>query len=242
MKLINIYILSLYLLLRFSGTLAQDQTNLSYEAIRELAETKYGPDPDLLNGKKYNFGYLAAEGNPFYEDPDAGTCAIQIKGRLYEEQQIRFDIYRQLIVLDYIEVSGARGSIVLNDEWIDYFSIGKALFRKFRDKSGEERFGQAVYMDSISCVYFWKKNYISELKDDSKVTRFSKPIREAVIIRDGQTYGFKNKKSFLRCLPETDRKAVKAIMKELQLNPGNISDMQMEILMKNVNQIRGNDE
>jgi len=226
-------------LLQFSSLTAQIDSISSYGGIRELAELLYGPDPDLLNGQKYNYTYRSAEGSPFFEVYGQEASSIQIKGKLYDEQWIRFDIYKQLVILDFTDVSGARGSIVLNDDWIDYFNIGRAHFRKFPDKVGNERFGQAIFLDSISCVYFWKKNYQSEIKNGSKYYRFSKPAREAVIIRGGQVYGYKNKKSFLKCFLEKDRKAVKMQMKEHRIRLRKIGDMEMESLVKYINQLPG---
>ena len=225
-------------LLQFYSLSAQSDSLSGYGGIRELAEKLYGPDPDLLNGQKYNYTYRSAEGSPFFEVYGHEASSIQIKGKLYDEQWIMFDIYKQLVILDFTDVSGARGSIVLNDEWIDYFNIGRAHFRKFPDKLGNERFGQALSLDNISCVYFWKKHYQYELKNGRKYYRFSKPVKEAVIIRGGQVYGYNNKKSFLKCFLEKDRKTIKMQMKEHRIQLKKVSDMEMESLMKYINQLQ----
>ena len=226
-------------ILQFCSLTAQSDSLSGYAGIRELAEKLYGPDPDLLNGQKYNYTYRSAGGDPFFEANGQKASAIQIKGKRYDEQLIRFDIYNQLVILEFTDVSGARGSIVLNNDWIDYFNLGRAHFRKFPDKAGIERFGQAISLDNITCVYFWKKYYQSELKNGNKYYRFSKPVKEAVIIRDGQVFGYKNKKSFLKCFLEKDRKTVKMQMKEHRIQLKKVSDMDMELLMKYINQLPG---
>lgn len=226
-------------LLQFYSLSAQSDSLSGYAGIRELAEKLYGPDPDLLNGQKYNYTYRSAGGDPFFEAIGQKASAIQIKGKRYDEQLIRFDIYNQLVILEFTDVSGARGSIVLNNDWIDYFNLGRAHFRKFPDKAGIERFGQAIFLDNITCVYFWKKYYQSELKNGKKYYWFSKPVRESVIIRGGQVYGYKNKKSFLKCFLEKDRKTVKVQMKKHRIQLKKVSDMEMESLMKYINQLQG---
>lgn len=236
------YIISCGLMLRCSASLAQDRSVPSLEGISERAEEQYGPDPDLLNGRKYNFRYRSAEGNPFFEVYGESPSVIQIKGKRYEDQRIRFDIYRQQLILDFTDLSGATSSIVLNGEMVDHFSLGYIEFGKFPDKNGEERFGQVVYRDRISCVYFWKKNYQSELKDGQRYFNFSGPLRDAVIIRGDQVCAYKNKTSFLKCFLKEDRKDLKMQMRQQRINPRKATDQQMQVLMKYVNQIQTHEE
>lgn len=237
MKKLLIYILSCSLLLKVSASLAQEQAIPSYEGIRERAEKQYGPDPDLLNGRKYNFMYRSAEGNPFFEVPGVHSSDIQIKGKLYKDQKISFDIYNQLLVLEFEDVSGASSSIVLNEKVVDYFTLGYLVFRKFPDKNGLERFGQVVYQDRISCVYFWKKNYLSELEDGQRYYRFSEPVRDAVIIQGSQVEAYGNKRSFLKCFSKRYRKQIKVRMRAQRINPRKANVLEMQSLLKYINQL-----
>jgi hypothetical protein len=125
---------------------------------------------------------------------------------------------------------------------VDNFTLGKIEFEKFHDKNGEERFGQVIYVDSISCVYFWKKNYLSELKDDKRNFSFSKPLRDAVIIKGKQVCAYKNKKSFLKCFLKEDRKDLKMQMRQQRINPRKATDLEMQALMKYINQIYHHEE
>jgi len=243
MKNIFIYFVSCCLLLiKLSALSAQNPSITSYGGIRELAEKQYGPDPDLLNGRKYNFIYRSAEGNPFFEVPGVVSSNIQIKGKLYVDQRIRFDIYNQLIILEFKDVSGARSSIVLNDEVVDYFTLGYLHFKKFSGKDGLERFGQLVYLDSISCIYFWKKDYLSELEDGQRYYRFSGPVRDAVIISGAQIKAYGNKKSFLKCFQKRDRKKIKSRMREERINPRKANVLEMQSLLKYINQLQDHED
>ncbi len=242
MQLFRYILICCLLLLKNFALSSQSQSASSFNGIRETAESQYGPDLDLLNGRKYNFTYRSARGNPFFEAPGANSAAIQIKGKLYENQSIRFDIYQQLLILDFIDLSGGNSSIVLNDEVVDQFTLGEVHFRKFSDKNGLKRFGQVVYLDRISCVYFWKKKYLSELKEEQKNYRFSGPLRDAVIISNGQVRAYKNKSSFLKCFGQGDRKKIKLFMREQLINPRKANDLEMQRLMKYINQLSGHED
>jgi len=230
------------LLLQASPLVSQTASPDPYSGIREDAETSYGPDPDLLNGKKYNFTYRSAEGSPFFDVSDPALSSIRIKGKVYEGERVKFDIYNQLVVLDFTDLSGATSSIVLRDDWIDGFSIGSIPFKKFPDKNERLKFGQVVFEGRISCVYFWKKTYIPEQKDGTMSYSFSKPDREAVILLEGEACSFKNKHSLLACFPKELRGPVKSEIKSRRLRIGKASDLEMQMLMQYINQISGYEE
>jgi hypothetical protein len=227
------------LLLQALPLLAQKENRVSYTGIREEAEMSYGPDPDLLNGKKYNFTYRSAEGNPFFDLHDNAGSSIRIKGKIYEDEQVKFDIYNQLVVLDFTDLSGATSSIVLRNDWVEEFNLGDISFKKFPDKNGSLRFGQVVFEGEITCVYFWKKTYIPEQRDGEMHYRFSGPLREAVVIIGGVTCGFKNKTGFLKCLPKEYRSPVRTEIKSRHLRIRKAGDQEMKALMQYINQILG---
>lgn len=226
-----------FLLLQFSMLAAQNSSQAPYTGIREDAEASYGPDPDLWNGKKYNFTYRSAEGSPFFEVHGNALSSIQIKGKIYEEERIKFDIHNQLVILDFTDLSGATNSILLREDWIDNFQIGSVPFKKFPDKNGKLRFGQVLYEGRISCVYFWKKTYLPEQKDGEIHYSFSKPIREAVTIVEGKSCSFKNNGTFLKCFPKELRGPVKSQIKSRHIRIRKASDLEMQMLMKIINEI-----
>lgn len=230
------------LLVQLLPIVAQKASPVPYAGIREEAESSYGPDPDLLNGQKYNFTYRSAEGSPFFDVLDNASSTIQIKGKIYRDERVKFDIYNQLVILDYTDLAGATGSIVLRHDWVDYFSIGSILFKKFPDKNGTLKFGQVLYEGRITCVYFWKKTFIPEQEEGEMHYRFSNPIREAVIISEGEVNSFKNRGSFLKCFPKELRGPVKSEIKTRHLHIKKADYLQMQVLMQYINQIPGYEE
>jgi len=237
MKQTSLHIVFILLILPVAITslLAQEGESNSWALIKQLAEDQYGPDQDLLNGKKYYYTYRSAEGTPFFEVHGDMLSDIRIKGKEYQEQKLRFDIYNQLLILDFTDLSGASGSIILRDDWVEFFTLGQLLFRKYPDKQGKLRFGQVVFEGEYSCIYFWEKEYIPELEDGKRYFSFSKEDRDAVIIHGGKTNTFKNKGSFLKCFPKEDRGKIKSFLRKENLKVHKVSDLKMEQLMQTIN-------
>ena len=199
----------------------------------------YGPNADLLNGEKYQYPYRSAGGDPFFEvgnDPDA---SVQIKGKLYENQKVRYDICNQLMVLDFLDRSGAKGSIVLRNAWLDFVIIDGYLFKIFKDNNGLERFGQVIFEGKANCVYFWDKKYLPDLHEGENHFLFSDPTREKVIVLNGQTTPYTGNRSFLKCFSGQSLPQIKEYLKENRIRVKKASDLEMQSLMEYINQLSG---
>lgn len=229
------------LLFQSSAVVSQDALNPSYSGIRGEAEKRYGPDADLLNGEKYHFSYRSDRGTPFYEVQGKTLASVQIKGKLYEDQKIRYDLYNQLMVLDFTDRSGAPGSIVLTDQWIDHLILGGIMFKRFPDERGIRRFGQVIFEGPFSCVYFWGKKRLPDLHEGENHFYFSEPFRVPVLVIQGETFPFSGNGSFLKCLPEEYLAPVKKYLKEQRIRVKKAPDQQMRQLMEFINQLAGND-
>ena len=233
--------LFLLLTVQLSPLFAQDATDFSFLEISEDANKRYGPSPNLLNGEKYHYPYRSARGNPFFEVKGDADASVQINGRLFEKQKIKYDIYNQLIVLDFIDRSGAPGSIVLRNEWLETLIIDGFQFKKYPDENGLERFGQVIHEDNFSCVYFWEKEYTPDLQYGEKSYRFSDPKRQAYILTHGHFSPYSGRGSLLKCFPKPIQLQIKTYLKENRIRIRKVDDLQMQSLMVYINQL-SNDE
>ena len=220
---------------------AQDDSNPLYLDVKEDAENRYGPMAELINGEKYNYTYRFSGGNPFFESDLSDKASIQINGRMYKDQKVRYDIYKQLMVLEFVNRSGAPESVVLRNEWLDFVLIGNSYFREFPEEDGSPRFGQVIYEGEFSCIYFWEKRYIPNLDAGGKSYYFSEPIRRSYVVEKGLFTPFKSKRSFLKCFPKQHKADIRLYMKERRIRFRKADDMEMASIMKFINQIPGNE-
>jgi hypothetical protein len=230
------------MLFLFIPVLAQIAPDLSFPEISEDANEKYGPSAELLNGKKYHYPYRSAKGNPFFDEKGDDNASVQIDGKLYENQTIRYDIYNQMMVLDYKDRSGAPRSIVLRNEWIDYLIIDGYQFKKYPGEDGLERFGQVIHEGNFSCIYFWEKKYAPDLQQGEQHYRFSDPQLQANIVVQDHFYSYSGRRSFLRCFPKTYKAEIKKYMKERRIRIRRVTNPEMKSLMIFINQLSGHED
>ena len=219
---------------------AQDTGLAEYEELKSQAENKFGPPAELLNGEKYYYPYSTSIGNPFLQV--SGNGSLQIDGTVYRDQQLKYDIYNQLLVLEYRDQSFAPVSIVVGMERLDSFTIGGLSFKKYRDPEGNMQYGQVVYEGRYSLIYFWRKTYSPELGNGGKQYEFSESMRTSVILSDQHRYPYKGNRSFIRVFPKGDREQIKQEIKNQRIRVKKATDREMKAIMEKINQITGSDE
>lgn len=226
-----------FFFLWFFSAAGQGVDHDSSDLTKDDAENKYGPLAGLINGEKYYYPYQSDIGDPFYRVGEGLGVQLRIKGQDYEDQNIRYDICNNIVILDYTALSGAAASIVLSNEWLDQFYIGGRLFRKYQDEGGEERFGQLIYEGEVSCVYFWEKEHTLDLQNGQNRYKFSDPVRNASLVTASNTIRYKGKGSFMKCFPKSQKAEIKSYLREHKMKFRKSGDREMKLLFVFINQL-----
>ncbi len=216
------------------GQSAQKRSEV--DPIREEANQKYRGSSELLNGEKYYYPYRSARGTPFLELPGDPPATVQLSGKTFHDQRIRYDIYNQYMILDYENIAGVRGSLVLNNAWIDQVTIGKYRFRLFPGKEGKEKFGQVIGEGGYTCIYFWEKQYLPSMKEGELHYFFSGATRRSFLKHGERLCSFKGNRSLMKCFPESYRSRVKRYLKANRLRVKKADTEEMEEFLHFLNQ------
>ncbi len=199
-------------------------------------ERKYGSDSDLVNGEKYFYPFSHSDGDPFFYS-EAQQTNIRIKEKNFEGETIRYDIYSQLLVLDYKDVYGGITSLVLRNQWVESFSFNSLIFKSIIGPEGDFNFFQVITSSTVSCYYRWSKKYQLNLNSGVQSYYFTDPQREAFLFMNDHFYPFRNNKTFLRAFDEKQHKAIKQFIRQAKINVKKIPDMQMRHLIEFCNSL-----
>ncbi|MCK4745845.1 MAG: hypothetical protein KAT15_02370 [Bacteroidales bacterium] len=212
---------------------AQDQSILEYLA---ECERKYGDDLDLVNGEKYFYPYSNTEGDPFL-DKSSQAAEILIKGKSFEGQQIRYDIYNQQLVLEYEDIYGGLSSLVLRSEWVEQFHDGYRQFKAINGPDGSQGFYQQIHEGDVSCYYRWRKEYLLNLASGVRSYYFTEPVRDAYIVLDEEFHQFRNNRSLVKIFQKDRQKEVKLYLRQNGMNVKRSADWQMHELLEHINTV-----
>lgn len=213
--------------------LAQDQDLLDY-----LAESarKYGQDADLVNGEKYFYLYTRSDGDPFLNS-ETQLAMLRVRGKEFAEQQLRYDIFNQQLILEYEDVYGGMNSLVLRDEWVEWFSYMTRTFRKMEGPDGVVGYYQIVHEGTVSCYYRWRKQYLLNLNMGVQNYYFTEPSRNSYLYMNEAFILFRNNGGFVKSFPKKNQKAIKKLLKQSKIKVMKVSDANMRHLLKYCNSL-----
>lgn len=199
-------------------------------------ERKYGSDADLVNGEKYFYPYNQSQGDPFFFSAPR-TAVITIQEKEFTGQKLRYDLFNQQLVLDYIDLYGATSSLVLRNEWIESFIIEALHFKRMQGPDGETGFFQVIIEGPVNCVYSWSKQYLLNLTSGEQNYYFTDPIKESFLVIGEQFYPYRNNRTFLKIFDSTNQKAIKLFLRQSKVRVIKASDSQMRHLIEYCNSL-----
>ena len=235
--MLRISTISLLLSLCCSVLLSQVPADAAWEKIREDAEQKYGPLAGLVNGEKYFYPYDVSAGTPFLRESAGNDAALHMKGEVYEELTIRYDLHQQVMVLEFTDWMGAPVSIVLNREWIEEIRLGDRLFKKITDNQGKEKYAEILHDGPVGCIFFWSKEYGPKMYDGMKQFLFSDPKKEAFVRKEGKLFPFWGKRSLLKCFGENEQVQIRTYLKQNRIRIRKANRAQIFHLFEYLNQL-----
>lgn len=196
----------------------------------------YGLDPNLMNGIKYNYPYANIKGDPFLFQKEM-TGNIQINGKTFPGEKIRFDILNNQVVLNYLDHSNNQQSIVLRNEWVDQFEIGEMQFKKVTLEENKDRFVQVIFEGDISCYYDWTKEHKLSSSSGSHYYYFADPVKTGILIKNGEELYFRTRMSFLKHFQREEKQRLKKYIKSEKIRFNKANSNEMKAILKYSNQL-----
>ena len=158
----------------------------------------------LYNGRIWRNQYYKVRGNQFLFSNDFLPGTVTIKGQLFDNVRLRYDIYKDEITT----ISNPTTILQLNKEMVDMFSIlFKNKWYKFirilEDSSNVFNGYLNVLYKGKTSLYVKYRKEIELLAEDGKYDRFYQS-QSIYIVKDGITYPVTGKKEFF--IPLSDKK------------------------------------
>ena len=215
MKLKTLLILFAFTLLwifpPIHGQQAFSGSSLTYP---ELVDRAYGQDQELVNGLQYFNHHPRSLGNPYLLDGFVRQGFASIRGVVYSNIWLRYDIYKQQVEVEYRTLNGADNQVVLVSDRVDHFQIGEHFFRNLSLQGEKEQFYQVIGADRMMCYIHWEKKLVPISGDLRFIEEFTNPKRSYLLELDGEIKEFQSKSEFVKLFPESRRKEMKKLVRE----------------------------
>jgi hypothetical protein len=195
-------------------------------------------DPVLYNGKRYMFHMTnGIQGHPFLMESDYEPGAVKIRGRVFEDVLLNYDIYNQELVLKYENLFDAFEYIALSKAWLEEFRIQGKTFVWMQSPVGQGKFFQVIGQDSLKLMVYWEKKLKVSNQTGNTGHYFSEPSKTMYLYRDGKFFKFRNNRNFLDLFSLPGREHIAGYLKENGINLKKSSDEWMLKLLRYIKQI-----
>ena len=206
------------------------QNNLSDNA--ELNNV-YGADNILVNGINYSPLHPGSYGHPFLGDNIFAENNIVLKGRSFNNVLLKYDLEKQMIILNFKNPAKADKLIELNNNYIKEFTINQLHFIKLPDKvnSSATPFIQLIYSGKLIFGKTYSKAFIATYSNKYPRGKYSKLYIKNVLIVDDETLEIKRNKDLYSAFP-ANKHQIKRYIKSNKIKLRKATNKQWHQLIK----------
>ncbi|GEM_PF-332636 len=175
----------------------------------------YGLDQELYNGSRYiYFPPLQTGGHQFLHSESFNLGSIGLRGKLYTDLLLNFDIYNQQLVMRYINQLGAADQLVVSDAWLQSFSIKGMKFEYLQMPDSSWNIVQIIGEKPFEILVIWHKDLSLDTRHGATNHVFSKALKKTWLRNNELMQAFKNKRSFVKFFPKDFQSSLKKYMRK----------------------------
>jgi hypothetical protein len=232
-NLFYLIIYSLFLLNTCIHSYAQESSyiiNSTYwNELYKSVENKYGFDQVLVNGACYEDKYQGKANHPFLSDNQLQKGTLVFRQREYPGVFIKYDIYKQQVIL-YIRYNNSIAWVIPPNDFISSFNLGDKSFVKY-NYEGKPRFYQVVFdSEELKCLYYWSK-LRDDHETDNNTSGFSDAKRKNYLIMNHALYRYTNNRSFVGLFPQRSQILIKRYLKENKIKTAKGDDTEIRNML-----------
>ncbi len=128
--------------------------------------------------------------------------------------KIRYKLDIQEFILEYTDQFGGLQQLTINRLKIDSVFMNHCTFIRNKYDEIKNDFLQVVHEDNVSCYFTLKKEYRFKNSGIEIGHEYSDEIVTSYLVKDGKSFVFANKISFLRIFPADKRSSIKQFIKD----------------------------
>jgi len=229
----KVFFLLLVSILTCNLLIAQNQHDLSDSSVgvRDSLSRVYGLDPVLYNGIIYASVYPKnVKGDQYYSSSNFIRGEATIRGIKYTNLDLNYDIYKQELLLKYLNPNNTYNIIMVSKAWLESFSIGNINFGFYSTPEIPRRIYQVLGNYSIRLLYYNKK--ILQLNNAVGSSSFYfLPVKELFVFMDNSILKFHNNRSFIHLFAPEKQPIIKKYLRKNRIKVSKAPDNVMEELI-----------
>lgn len=201
------------------------------DSLKNEYDQLYGLDMLLYNGKKYFSDFNPIQGHAFWGRNDYFKGDIYLKGKVFRNNLLKYDLLRQEFILSYSSNGEQHHPIVLTSALIDSIKTQDVIFVQNSYSGIPQTFVQKIHQGKVSCYISWIKTKYEKLYNNYVRIAVSKEKKDYYLVVDSKVNSFHNGKTFVKLFSKKNQKKIKKYLNDNKIRFKDIGDKELEQLV-----------
>ena len=200
----------------------------------ELVNRAFGQDQELVNGRQYYNRHPSSMGHPYLLQGWAHKGSVTLRGKVYDNIWLKFDIESHQVEVDYRTMNGGDNQVILVNDRVDEFYIENYYFRrmKLEPELSQIQFYQVLGGGPMVWYIRWEKKLVPISGDSRFIEEYTQPKRHFLVELEGSVYAFHSERSFVKLFPREIQKEMKRLIRSNHLQIRSDSVEQLELFIQ----------
>lgn len=220
-------------ILFFAGDELSAQAHIQWKEIIQFTKANYGPDPLLINGEYYQPKHRVANGHPWLFTAEWIPATLFIHGYTFDQQQVKYDIISDCIVLHGDLGNDKKTAIVLNATLADSLHMLDTKFIRtslLTPCSLPKAYTAILWAGKDTLCAFFEKSYLATYYNKPPYGKYTQTRRTLWLIKDQKIYQVTSKRDFLQQYSQ-EKEAIRKFLRKAGITYNKATFEQIRRLM-----------
>ncbi len=206
--------------------------SIDFQEVNKYLESLREPDHDLINGRVLMPSRLTTYGHPYLGEDEFVKGFVTVNNKNFNDVDLKYDVVNQNVVVEYTYRKDLKRAIVLNNEFIQGFTINNKHF-EYIDFPGEgKKIMQVLPANALTCYYYYFKTAEEKPEGRYLVIQIHPTKTRRYIKLQDDFIQYKSNRSFRKIFDEKYKTEIKKYLKSRRLSVKIISDEEMKLLLQ----------
>ncbi len=187
-------------------------------------------DPDIYNGRIYNFGASRIDGHQFFESEEFSWEKVSIDKVTYDSLEMNYDIYNQEVLIKY-ESRFFKKTFSVPIELLREFTIRGHEFIVLNDEERNITIYELISDMDVVLLRKWSKDLQVSTDDDIYDYKFSNYEKLLYFYKSTRIERINGKRDFIEFFPVSGKKDIRRFIRKNRIRIRSASNTELKSLL-----------
>ncbi len=233
-RLLQIIFICIYVIPAYAQTSSGDDPSF----LKYIKE-QYKTNDVLVNGKELLPDNPQINKHPYLLTENWTAADIYIKGEVFYNQNVRYNVYSDQLILQFLKPQGLSGAVVIDNQMVDSIYINGHLLvsvKQLPNVNIDKRFVEVIEDDGLKYCIAYHKDYIRMYSTLNPYGKYSDLKKSSYLEKDTNLFKVNKRWRFLRLFPE-NKKEIRRFLRRHDIKYKDATTSQIKLLIEYCNEL-----